>query len=130
MPLYDINCPDCGLVEDVICSAEERNTCPECGGEAQMKPIMPMSVGIIWANAEVSDQLGRTFETNKQKRDWLKAHPNAQEMTKGSREDRDFGDSIRERADKAAQKIGFKDTRQYQTEMKKKQNSKPKIMTP
>ena len=50
-------------------------------------------------------------------------------MTKGSREDRDFGDSIRERADKAAQKIGFKDTRQYQAEMKKKQNPAPKIMS-
>ena len=130
MPLYDINCPQCGLVEDVICSVEERNICSECGGEARMKPIMPLSVGIIWSNAEVSSQLGRTFETNKQKREWLKAHPNVQEMTKGSREDRDFGDSIHEKADKAAQQVGFKDKRHYQSETKKKKNSTPKIMTP
>tara|TARA_R110002051_G_scaffold129091_1_gene202816 strand:+ start:7798 stop:8190 length:393 start_codon:yes stop_codon:yes gene_type:complete len=130
MPLYDIICPTCGLVEDVICSVEERNTCPECAGEAQMKPIMPMSVGIIWSNAEVSDQLGRTFETNKQKREWLKAHPRVEPMDKGSREDRDFGESIQEKADKAAQRYGFKDKRQYQAEIKKKQNPTPKIMTP
>ena len=130
MPLYDINCPDCGLIEDVICSVEERNTCSECGGDAQMKPIMPISVGIIWSNAEVSTQLGRTFSTNKEKREWLKAHPKVEPMTKGSREDRDFANSIRDQADKALKNHGYKDRQHYKSELKKKKNPTPKIMTP
>ena len=130
MPLYDIQCSDCGLIEDVICSPKERNTCPECLKPAKMKPIMPRSSGIIWANAERSNQLGRTFSTNKEKRDWLKAHPNVSEVTSGSSEDRCIRADLQDKADKAAQKGGYRDMNQWQREAKKHKASAENLTKP
>ena len=130
MPLYDIQCSDCGLIEDVICPSEERNTCPECLKPAKMKPIMPRSAGIIWANAEQSNQLGRTFHTNKEKRDWLKAHPNVSEITTGSTEDRHMRANLQDRADKAVQKKGFKDMTHWNVEAKKHKASTENLTKP
>ena len=124
MPLYDINCPSCGVVEDVVCSYEERNTCPDCGSEGSMVPIMPLTIGIVWSNQEHSSQLGRTFETNKQKREWLKKHPNVSEVRKGSTEDRNTRQVLAHRADSVAKHHGYKDVNHYKTEAKaKKRNS-------
>ena len=130
MPLYDIQCSDCGLIEDVICPSEERNTCPECLKPAKMKPIMPRSSGIIWANAEHSSQLGRTFHTNKEKRDWLRAHPNVSEITTGSAEDRRVREGLQDQADKAVQKGGYKNMAHWKRETKKHQNSAENLTKP
>ena len=130
MPLYDIQCSDCGLIEDVICPSEERNTCSECLQPAKMKPIMPRSAGIIWANAERSSQLGRTFHTNKEKRDWLKAHPNVSEITTGSTEDRRMRASLQDRADKAVQKGGYRDMAHWNVEAKKHKASAENLTKP
>ena len=124
MPLYDINCSDCGVVEDVVCSYEERNTCPECDGEAVMVPIMPTTVGIVWSNQEHSSQLGRTFETNKQKREWLKEHPNVCEVRRGSTEDRNTRQNMGSRADEVVKYHGYKDVNHYKAEAKRKNSLK------
>tara|TARA_R110000824_G_scaffold10774_3_gene47208 strand:- start:1644 stop:1943 length:300 start_codon:yes stop_codon:yes gene_type:complete len=84
-----------------------------------MKPIMPRSSGIIWANAEHSKQLGRTFSSNKEKRDWLKSHPNVSEITTGSTEDRHMRANLQDRADRAVQKGGYKNMTQWNHEAKK-----------
>ena len=43
MPLYDVECPECGTVEDVVCSYDEYKagpTCPTCGSQTTAK--MPL----------------------------------------------------------------------------------------
>jgi hypothetical protein len=124
MPLYDIECSECGIIEDVICAYEERNLCPECGVEGKMVPIMPPTVGIVWSNQEHSKQLGRTFETNKQKREWMKKHPRVSEVRKGSTEDRDKRQSMANHADTVVKRFGYKNVRHYQAEAKKKNKKK------
>ena len=119
MPLYDQSCESCGLLEDMHRSIAERNVCGCCGGEAQIIPAPIRTVGIVWSNQEHSSQLGRTFETNAQKREWLKKHPNVSEVRKGSKEDIALKEHMRSRRDQRLQAAGFKNNTEYQTELKK-----------
>lgn len=122
MPLYDIDCHDCGYQEDVIRTVAQRYTCPECGEECNnlIRPVM--TIGIVGPDSiEVNKGLGTRWETNAQKRAWEKAHPNARPMVKGSQAEKDFSYALKDKAEKAAKKIGFKNERAYQKEGKKKQ---------
>ena len=125
MPLYDQCCETCGFLEDVHRSVPERNICAECGKDARVVLAPVRTVGIVWSNQEHSEQLGRTFETNAQKREWLEQHPNTSEVRKGSKEDIEFKESIRERRDVAMKKIGFKGNEHYQSEMKQMKGLTP-----
>lgn len=64
--------------------------------------------GIVWDNKQHSKQLGVTFETNKQKRDYLKKH-GINEFSKGDADDRRIGTRAREDADKLARTLGYSD---------------------
>jgi|TARA_R110000803_G_scaffold83049_2_gene149227 putative FmdB family regulatory protein len=122
MPLYDIDCQDCGYQEDVIRTVEERRTCPECGEHCDnlIRPVM--AIGIIGPDSiEVNKGLGTRWETNEQKRAWQKAHPKAQPMVKGSPEEKDFSFALKDKAELAAKKLGHKNERAYQKEGRKKQ---------
>jgi len=125
MPFYDQVCESCGLLEDVCRGIDERNICDQCGGEARVVLAPVRTVGIVWSNQEHSSQLGRTFETNAQKRAWLKAHPNVSPVSKGSREDTEFKESIRERRDTVLARAGFKNNAEYQAEAKKRKGLTP-----
>ena len=115
MPVYDQSCENCGINE-VICLVDERNTCQDCGDPCGLVPSCFSIQGIIYANAETSSQLGVTWNSNKEKRDWMKNHPNAHPVAKGSAEDIDFKNSIRQNADKAVQKFGYDSRAHYQRE--------------
>jgi Fe-S-cluster containining protein len=113
MPLYNQVCPKCGLVRDALVAYEQRNECMECGAECKVLPSLFHTAGIIWSNQEHSSQLGTTWETNKSKREWLKAHPNAVPVSKGSQADRDFSMSIKQKAETLAKKAGFQNTQKF-----------------
>tara|TARA_R100000808_G_scaffold672_3_gene3345 strand:- start:12908 stop:13177 length:270 start_codon:yes stop_codon:yes gene_type:complete len=78
--------------------------------------------GIIWDNAETNKQLGVTWHTNEEKRQWMKRHPNAIPMEKGSKEDRDFKQAIRTREDRVLKNAGFNDVEDFKREAKKKKS--------
>lgn len=129
MPMYDIICKDCGETEDHICPVGKRYICPQCSGPAHA-PIQPVvTLGIVWSNAETNEQLGTHWETNAQKREWLKKHPKAAAMTKGSQEDKDFSYALKDKADKAVRKQGFKDVAEYTKEGRKAGKRAPKGKT-
>jgi hypothetical protein len=113
MPLYNQVCPKCGLVRDALVAYEKRNECMECGVECRVLPSLFHTAGIIWSNQEHSSQLGTTWETNKQKREWHKRHPNAVPVAKGSQADKDFSMSLKQKADALAKKSGFQNTRKF-----------------
>ena len=119
MPMYDIVCKDCGKTEDHICPVNERYTCPQCKGSAYA-PIPPVTtIGIVWRNAETTTQLGTRWETHAQKREWMKKHPKAAPMIKGSQEEKDFSYALKDKAEKAVKNVGFKDTQSYMKEGRK-----------
>ena len=119
MPIYDQNCSTCGIHE-VFCHKEERLHCRKCGNPCSRVPGVMHAQGIIWANAETSKQLGVTWNTNEEKRQWLKKHPNAIAMEKGSKEDRDFKQSIRHKADKVLKHHGYNDHQHFKKESEKR----------
>ena len=75
--------------------------------------------GIIFSNVEVSSQLGTRWETNAQKREWFKRHPNVRPMTKGSPEEKVFASDMKERENSVMKHHGFKDVQHYKSEVKK-----------
>ena len=124
MLLYDLECSKCGVLEDEFRKIEEREICPACAGPCRVLISPTRTVGIVWSNQEHSSQLGRTFHTNKEKRDWLKAHPNARPMAKGDSDDRKLQDSIRNQADQTMARLGHGDLDGYQANQRKAKKAK------
>jgi len=128
MPLYDLYCDNCGTLDDVLCSHEESTTCPECGDVAERLPSIQHAQGIIWSNQESSSMLGRTFETNQQKRDYLASNPRIVEFTKGDATDRRIGDKIKNREHTVARGHGHsspQEWKQHMALMKEDPQSRP-----
>ena len=117
--LYDHDCPKCGFREDVLQHHTKHDICPDCDSKVRVVVAPVPTHGIVFSNAETSKQLGITWNSNKEKRDWMAAHPKALPVEKGSQADKDFKYSLREKAESAVQKGGFKDVQEFQKEGKK-----------
>lgn len=123
MPWYTQDCPKCGILDDVSRSVEEYKVCAECGGPCEVKISPTLTVGIVWSNQESSKQLGTHWETNAQKRAWMKRNPNVVEMNKGDANDKALRDQIRSDADRSVQKKGYRDLEHYRSDNKKTKTS-------
>ena len=70
MPLYDYNCPECGIVEDIWAGINDKTlTHDKCGNK--MKRILSGSVGInmgVGAYGYYDDNLQAYCGTNKEKK--------------------------------------------------------------
>lgn len=111
MPMYDMKCDGCGDEPEILRRHDQDVPCVLCG-HTYLRVIWktaPGLAGIIWSNQEDNKQLGVRFESNSQKRDYFKANPQLREMSKGSADERKFGDKLRERAEKKAKRLGFND---------------------
>jgi len=107
MPWYDLDCPKCGVLNDEPRSVEKREICPECGGPCSVLLAPTRTVGIVFSNAQRSNQLGVTWNSNKEKRDWMKAHPNVVEMTKGDANERAFSQQMKQDMHDSLKKQGM-----------------------
>ena len=81
MGVHDINCPRCGVVEDVfyklrtICAYKDEGEdliCPECASTATLRPAAPAITGFIETRPRHITQIGRTFQTTKEMRQYEK----------------------------------------------------------
>lgn len=122
MLAYDHDCPNCG-VREVFQRHQEHDICPDCDSKVRVIVAAVPTHGIVFSNAETSNQLGVTWNTNKEKRDWMKAHPSAVPFEKGSQTDLNMKSSLRDQAEKSVQKMGFKDKHQFTTEKKAQRRS-------
>ena len=107
MPWYDLDCENCGFLEDEPRAVEEREICPQCGGPASVAVTGVNFGGIIFSNAEHSSQLGVTFESNAQKRKYMKEHPKLIEFGKGDDRDKRMSYRCKSRAEITANRLGF-----------------------
>tara|TARA_Y100001973_G_C5153384_1_gene309368 strand:+ start:805 stop:1215 length:411 start_codon:yes stop_codon:yes gene_type:complete len=119
MPLYDMDCPKCGHLPEEFSKVADRETCPYCKGKVTLRPTVFHTAGIIWSNQEKSSQLGKTFETNAQKREWLKQNPNVRQFSKGDAYDREHKEWVADECHKVAQKAGYADLKTMQKARKK-----------
>ena len=99
--MYDMDCPACGFLPDEFAKVSEREVCPHCGEKVSLRVTMFHTAGIIWSNQEESTQLGKTFETNAQKRAWLKENPNVRQFSKGDSYDREHKEWVAEECQKS-----------------------------
>ena len=122
MPFYHQDCAECGDHTDVLRSVKDYKVCFKCGGPCEVLLYPVRTVGIIFSNAEEHSQLGVRWETNKQKREWEKSHPNAVPMSKGSPEEKNFNDRIKNQMHDTLKKQGFthKEFKQKCSEQKRR----------
>lgn len=115
--LHDLDCPTCGVVEDAfveIASIHDNTATCECGtaGAQIIWTKAATTIGIVWSGrngVQTHDQIGQTWHTNADRRAWEKAHPNLGQVDKGSPEGQAFHQRIRDRAEKIARGIGYRD---------------------
>lgn len=119
MPLYDQVCLWCGEHE-AFCPSAEREICEKCSEPCAVKPSIFHPQGIIFSNEESSKQLGVTWGSNKEKREWMKRHPNVTAVAKGSSEDKDFNMALKDKQDKAVKEVGFRDAQDFQAKHKER----------
>lgn len=120
MPAYDVICELCGHEDEVfraIARRDEPVTCP-CGG-TMVRCIGQMAlVGAQPSKPiDLSKQLGRKFETNKEYRDYL-ASSGGREVDKSSF--KPTIDAIHDSKDRKAKAGGYRDWRHRTQEIRKK----------
>ena len=81
MGIYDINCPRCGVVEDVfyrlrsICAHKDDGEdleCPVCDSPVTLRPAAPAITGFIETRPRHIAQIGRTFQSSTEMREYEK----------------------------------------------------------
>ena len=63
--------------------------------------------GIVFSNVQKNEQTGQTWESNSQKRAWMKKNPHVVELHKGTKEERDFNWRIKSQMHDALAKQGM-----------------------
>jgi|3_EtaG_2_1085321.scaffolds.fasta_scaffold61657_2 hypothetical protein len=121
MPLYIQICEKCGRNE-ALCAVKDRETCQECGNLCTLELTSFSIHGIVFSNAETSSQLGVTWNSNAEKRRWMREHPGVQPISKGSQADKDLKSSLRDQADQVVKRMGYDNQAQFQKHKKDQKN--------
>ena len=125
MPLYDVRCSDeCG-VQEIFASVNEKNVkCPECGSDAQRLVSPVAAIGAMFSKPIKFGQIGKSFETNAEFRQYKKDNPDAVFVDKSSTYYRNFYDKVRNHCDNKARKQGFSDHEARGKFLKKRKQEK------
>ena len=133
MPLYKIDWPKWGGVDDVFAhraTSEQEHECPDCGVMAPKLPTTFATAGIIFSNALEINSAGLKLESNSEKRKYLKENPTCRFVEKDSPYWQRKVENLHERREQKVQKKGYKDWREFQSEkkMEKSDSTKGTIM--
>ena len=117
--LYEGKCVDldCGIFEEILSLREYEAkglTCPTCAGDAKTVIHPIRTIGATSTRPVVMNQIGQSFESNSQMRNYFKKHPGRHVIDKDSAEWRNMYDDTRNSADEASRAKGFTDVRQEQ----------------
>lgn len=112
MPLYDVRCTDgCGYFNDIFAVLAEANkiSCPSCG-KPVVRLIRPVAtVGPMPSKPLRVDQIGRTFESNEELRDYQRKNGDVEILSSSSNKWQKHKDTARNKAEKRAKQQGFRD---------------------
>ena len=122
MPLYKINCPKCGVVDDIFSHQattwEKKHDCSECGTPSPKMLTTFSTAGIIFSNALEINSAGLRLESNSEKRKYLKENPTCRFVERESSYWKGKTETLHERREVKAQRSGYKDWREFQSEKK------------
>lgn len=119
MPIYDMRCPEGdGYYPDIICSIKMRHqqACPACGEFLVIVPPPISVVGPMPSKPLKIDQIGRSFESNEELRQYKRENPNARFQNK--QEFRKHKDEVRERCERSARRQGFTDLEEKRSHLR------------
>ena len=127
MPIYEVICDECGYGEEYSKIAVRDNIkCSECGSNVE-RVISPVTtIGIVWDKKVSISQIGKTFNSNAEMRQYEKENPGFTFMTRGSPEWRAKRDHSRNRVEKLAKRSGFRDWDDMQQKNKAEKKKKAK----
>jgi len=116
MPLYDIECLSCGIIEAIVPWSEDPALdCPECGDAAMRLPTACITVGPMPSKPLFSNADGEVIDSNEKLRDFLRRSPGTEVVSPDSRDWKDHYDRVRNKAEKRAQGRGYRDFHHQKT---------------
>lgn len=116
MPIYDLECEPCQrFLVDVFFPLSETPTCSYCDAPARVIISPVRTVGPMPSKPLQLDQIGRSFTSNSELRDYKQTHPEAIFLNKGDREWDEHYTDVRNRAEKTVKKMGFRDVEDYRS---------------
>jgi len=125
MPMYDFKCPDgCGYFNDVFVPLAQhgKTTCPECA--ALMTTVISdvALIGPMPSKPLVVGQVGRTFESGSEWREYQRNNPDCQILSSDSTAWRKHRDMAAEKAESRARKAGYRDLEDKKTRRRKEKD--------
>ena len=127
MPLYCIECPNCGVVEDVFAPRATGGTeypCPDCEAVGKKLPTSFATAGIIFSNPLVINSAGLTAESNSEARKYLKENPGTRFVDRQSSYWKNKVERLHERREAKVKGQGYKNWNDFQTEKKAERDDK------
>ena len=121
MPVYDIECPGCGIFEDEVyprATASWDIPCPECGGPAKKLPTTFATAGIIYSNPLKINSAGLEATSNSEKRQYLKDNPTCRFVERKGNYWQAKRERLHARREGRVQTQGYKDWNHFQSEKK------------
>jgi putative FmdB family regulatory protein len=115
VPLYDFRCDEgCGYFEDMFIPLARLDdaVCPDCQGSITTRIGSVMTVGPMPSKPLRIGQVGRSFESSSELREYKKKNPNSAIIDADSSEWRAHVDRAREKAEATAVRRGYRDLAQ------------------
>ena len=120
MPMYDFKCPDgCGYFNDIFVPLAQhgKTTCPECGALMTTVISEVALVGPMPSKPLVVAQVGRSFESGAEWRDYQRKNPDSTAWRK-------HRDKAAEKAEATARKMGYRDLADKKTKRRKEKDKR------
>ena len=125
MPVYDFKCPDgCGYFHDIYVPLSDHGTttCPECAAVMTTVISEVALVGPMPSKPLVVDQVGRTFESGAEWRQYQRENPDCEILSSDSTAWRKHRDKVAEKAEARARKGGYRDLADKKERRKKERD--------
>ena len=122
MPLYDIECKDCGVMEDVFSPRATDGhdyPCPKCEKVGKKLLTTFSTAGIIFSNPLTINSAGLKAESNSEARQYLKDNPNCRFVEREGSYWQNKVERLHERREAKVQNQGYKDWNNFQSEKKR-----------
>lgn len=127
MPLYDFKCTEgCGYFEDmfVLLADRDKVVCPSCAGPLSTVIRGVPVIGPMISKPMVVKQIGRSFESAGEWRDYQRKNPDCQVLSAGSTEWKKHRDSVKEKVEATSRKMGYRDFEHRSAHRKKEKRKK------
>tara|TARA_R100001015_G_C4595288_1_gene150529 strand:+ start:268 stop:684 length:417 start_codon:yes stop_codon:yes gene_type:complete len=112
MPFYDFKCPSgCGYFGDIYVPLSEHGTttCSECGDVLETVISEVALIGPMPSKPLVMKQLGRTFESGSEWRQYQRENPDCAMVSADSSAWREHKEAVRDKAEARARREGYRD---------------------